>query len=145
VLAFGFTEKCQFVRKTDRNSIFYGPKAHIIDLLYIMVVCISFDWFKNTKFSSKSKVISLRFNQKMPVCGKKNWTKLRISWWWWPYFELVIKYCHLYNFLHVLNFLKFWLKIQMLAFNFTKKCQFVIKTNRNSIFIGREAHILNWL
>jgi hypothetical protein len=42
VLAFGFTEKCYFVIKTDQNFVFLDREAHILDPLYIIVLCISF-------------------------------------------------------------------------------------------------------
>jgi len=45
VLAFGFTEKRQFVAKTDRNSVFLGRDIHIPDRLYIMVLYINFYGF----------------------------------------------------------------------------------------------------
>jgi hypothetical protein len=43
-----------------------------------------------------------------------------------------------------MSFEKFQILAQnstVLAFGFIKKYQFVTKTNRNSVFIGREAHI----
>jgi hypothetical protein len=45
VLAFGSTEKLQFVAKTDGNSVFLGREAHIPDRLYIMVLYIGFYGF----------------------------------------------------------------------------------------------------
>jgi hypothetical protein len=45
VLAFGFTEKCQFVTKTNINSVFVGREAHIPDRLYIMVIYLKFYGF----------------------------------------------------------------------------------------------------
>jgi hypothetical protein len=42
VLAFDSTEKCQFVTKTDRNTVFIGRGAHILDRLYIMVLYLKF-------------------------------------------------------------------------------------------------------
>jgi hypothetical protein len=46
VLAFGFTEKCQFVVKPGRNSIFLGCEEYIPNRLYIMVLYTSFYFFK---------------------------------------------------------------------------------------------------
>jgi hypothetical protein len=45
VLAFGFTEKYQFMAKTDRNSIFLVRDPHIIHQLYIMVMYTTFYGF----------------------------------------------------------------------------------------------------
>jgi hypothetical protein len=42
VLAFDFTKKYMFVLKTDQNIAFLGREAHMSDLLYIMVIYISF-------------------------------------------------------------------------------------------------------
>jgi hypothetical protein len=50
LLAFGFTEQCRFVVKTDRNSIFLSRDPHITDRLYIIVMYISFYGFKKIKF-----------------------------------------------------------------------------------------------
>jgi hypothetical protein len=50
VLVFSSTKKCQFVVKTDGNSIFLDRETHIPNRLYIMVIYISFD-----EFGSKSK------------------------------------------------------------------------------------------
>jgi hypothetical protein len=33
----------------------------------------------------------------------------------------------------------------VLVFGFIEKRQLAAQTNRNSVFLGREAHILNWL
>jgi hypothetical protein len=47
-----------------------------------------------------------------------------------------------------MGFKKFQISAQnpkVLAFGFTKKRQFVAETDRNSVFLGREAHIPDWL
>jgi hypothetical protein len=41
-LAFGLTEKHQFLVKIDRNSIFLGREVQILDQLHIMVMYINF-------------------------------------------------------------------------------------------------------
>jgi hypothetical protein len=41
-LAFGFTEKHQFSAKTDRNSVFLGREAQILDRLHKMILYIIF-------------------------------------------------------------------------------------------------------
>jgi hypothetical protein len=54
VFAFGFTETCQFVTKTDKNSIFFGRKAQILDQIHIVVSYISFyGFYKFSIFGSK--------------------------------------------------------------------------------------------
>jgi hypothetical protein len=50
VLAFGFTEKRQFAAKTDRNSVFLGRKADIIDRLHIVIPFVSFYSLKKSEF-----------------------------------------------------------------------------------------------
>jgi hypothetical protein len=41
VLAFGFTEKCHFVSKTNQNNIFLVRDPYISDRLYIIVQYIN--------------------------------------------------------------------------------------------------------
>jgi hypothetical protein len=90
VLAYGFTENCQFGAKTDRNSVFPGRDPRNANWLSITVPHFNFYWFlKISHFCSKSKGVSLRFLRKLPVCGK-SWLKLRISWLWPPYCEFII-------------------------------------------------------
>jgi hypothetical protein len=85
VLAFGSTEKCQFLTKTDQNSVFIGHDAHILDRLYIMVLYLKFYSFRKFQILAQNSTV--------------------------------------------------------LAFGFTEKCQFVIKIDRNYVFISCEAHI----
>jgi hypothetical protein len=49
VLAFGFTEKFQFVSKTDLNSIFLSRDALISDHITVLYIC-----FYELKTKSKS-------------------------------------------------------------------------------------------
>jgi hypothetical protein len=85
LLAFEFIKKYQFVAKTNRNFVFHGCEAHILDQLYIIVMYISFNRFKKIQISARNT--------------------------------------------------------KVLAFGFTDKRQFVVKTERNSIFLCRESHI----
>jgi hypothetical protein len=65
MLAFSFTEKYQFVAKTDRNSVFFGREAHISNRLHIMVLYINVYGFeKNSNFGLKSKGVCLQFYPK---------------------------------------------------------------------------------
>jgi hypothetical protein len=65
VLAFSFTEKHEFVAKTDRNSIFLGCDAHILDQLYIMVIYTSFYGFKkNHILAQNPKLLAFGFTEK---------------------------------------------------------------------------------
>jgi hypothetical protein len=90
VLAYGFIINCQFLAKTDRNSVFLGRDPNISDWLYIMVSYMSFYGF-----------------------FKKNQILAQNPW--------------------------------VLACGFPENHQFAAKTNRNSIFLGRDPHISNWV
>jgi hypothetical protein len=79
VLAYGFTENCQFGAKTDRNSVFPGRDPRIVNRLPITIpYFIFYGFWKISHFCSKSMGVSLRFYRKLPVWGK-NWSKLHIS------------------------------------------------------------------
>ena len=89
VLAYGFTENCQFGAKTDRNSVFLIRDPRIANWISIMVPYFNFYGFwKISYFCSKSNGVSLRFSE---------------------------------------------------------NCQFGAKTDRNSIFLGRDCRIANRL
>jgi hypothetical protein len=108
-----FYRNCQFGAKTNRNSVFLGRDPRIANRLSITVLYFNFYGFWNfLHFCSKSKGVSLRFDQKLPVRGK-NWSKLRISWSWPPYYESVIYNGPVFQFLLVLKIFTFLLKIQM--------------------------------
>jgi hypothetical protein len=80
VLYFDFTQKCEFVTKTNRNSIFLGCEADILDWLYTIVLYKNFMGFcKNQILAQDLKVLAFGFTEKMPLC-RKNWAKLRLSW-----------------------------------------------------------------
>jgi hypothetical protein len=94
---------CQFGAKTDRNSVFLGRDTHIVNRLPITVPYFNFYGFwKISHFCSKSMGVSLRVYRKLLVWGK-NWPKLRISWSWPPYCELVIYNGPVIHFLWVLQ------------------------------------------
>ena len=96
---------------TDRNSGFLFRDPHIANRIYIMVSYISFYGFLNNPiFHSKSIRVRSRFYRKSPVWDQ-NWPTLRISWSWHPYSESLIHHGPEYDFLRVLNKLKFSLKI----------------------------------
>jgi hypothetical protein len=137
VLAYGFTENCQFGAKTDRNSVFPGRDPRIVNRLPITIpYFIFYGFWKISHFCSKSMGVSLRFYRKLPVWGK-NWSKLHISSAWSPYCESVIYNGPVFQFLRVLKKFTFLLEIQ--------GCQFAAKTDRNSVFLGRDTHIVNRL
>jgi hypothetical protein len=78
VLAYGFTENCQFGAKTDRNSVFLGRDPRIANRLSITVPYFNFYGFwQISHFRSKSMGVSLRFYRKLPI-GGENWPKLCI-------------------------------------------------------------------
>ena len=90
VLAYGFTENCQFGAKTDRNSVFPGRDPRNANWLSITVPHFNFYRFlKISHFCSKSKGV--------------------------------------------------------LAYGFSKNCQFVAKADWNSVFPGRDPRIANLL
>jgi hypothetical protein len=62
-------------------------------------------------FARNPKVLAYGFSKKFPVWGK-NWPKLRISWSWPPYYELVIYNGPVFQFLGVLKNFTFLLEIQ---------------------------------
>jgi hypothetical protein len=100
-----------------------------------------FLWILNfLNFGSKFKGASLRFYLKMCVCDK-NWPKLRISWSWSLYSWSDIHNSHLDKFLHILIFSILAQNPKVLAFAFTEKCLFAVKSNWNSIFLDLEDHI----
>jgi hypothetical protein len=56
VLAYGFTENCQFGAKTDRNTVFLGRDPRTANRLSITVPYLNFYGFwKISQFCSKSK------------------------------------------------------------------------------------------
>jgi hypothetical protein len=57
--------------KTDRNSVFFYCKAHIIDRLHIMVPLISFYGFsKISNFGSDPKGLAFNFTEKRQFASK---------------------------------------------------------------------------
>jgi hypothetical protein len=71
VLAFGFTEKCQCVAKTDWHSVFLGRDTHMPDRLYIMVLYIIFTGFKNLQILGQNpKVLAFGFTEKRQFVAK---------------------------------------------------------------------------
>jgi hypothetical protein len=93
---------------------------------------------KKSNFGSKSNVISLRFCQKIPVCGKTDQISI------FPFREtyildwlyIMVRYINLYMFLKKLNFGS---KSKGVRLRFYRKCQFATKTSQNSVFLGCEA------
>jgi hypothetical protein len=112
VLAYSFTENCQFGAKSDQNSIFLIHDPRIANLLSIADPYFNFHRFwKFSHFCSKSMGVSLRFHQNLPAWGK-NWLKLCISWSWPPYCKSVIYNGPVFQFLWVLKIFTFLLEIQ---------------------------------
>jgi hypothetical protein len=136
VLAYGFSENCQFRAKTDRNSVFLGCDPRIANTLSIMVPYFNFyEFWKISHFCSKSKAVSLQFYRKLSVWGK-NRSKLHISVSWPPYYESVIHNGTVFQFLRVLKkFNIFARNPKVLAYGFTKNCQSGGK-NRSKLHIS---------
>jgi hypothetical protein len=71
MLAYGFTENCQFGEKTDRNSVFLNRDPHIVDQLYITVSYMSFMSFeKNQIFAQNSLVLAYSFTENHQLGAK---------------------------------------------------------------------------
>jgi intracellular septation protein A len=145
VLAYGFTENCQFGAKPDQNSVFLGRGPHIENRLSITVSYFNFYGFwKISHFCLNSKGVAYGFTKNCQFRGK-NWSKLRISWSWPPYYESVIYNGPVYEFICVWKKFTFSVKIHGWAYGVTENCQFGAKTDRNSVFSGRDPHIANRL
>jgi len=77
VLAFGFTEKGNFVAKTDWDSVFLGRDTHIPDWLYITVLYISFYRFKKIQILAQNpKVLAFGFTEKRKFVAKTFWNSV---------------------------------------------------------------------
>jgi hypothetical protein len=145
VLANGFTENWKFGAKTDRNSVFLGRDPHIANRLSITVPYFNFTGFEKFHiFTRNPKVlVSLRFYRKLPVPGK-NWPKLRISCSWPPYSESVIYSGPVFEFLWVLKNFTFSLEIHRCWPTVLPKIACLgAKTDRSSVFLGRDPRIAN--
>jgi hypothetical protein len=71
VLAFDFMEKRPFEAKTNRNSVFLGLKAKILDRIYKMVPHISFYAFIKFHISAQNpKVFAFGFTEKCQFVAK---------------------------------------------------------------------------
>jgi hypothetical protein len=120
------------VVKTDQNFIFFDREAHILDRLYIMVL------FKNFHFFSKFKGVTLWFYRKRNFYGflykiskvgsKYKGVRLRFYTIFWNFFFQILAQ-----------------NLKVLAFGFTENHRFTIKTDGNSVFLGRNPHILDRL
>jgi hypothetical protein len=144
VLAYGFTKNYQFCAKNDRNSVFLGRDPGIANRLSITVPNFNFYGFwKISYFCSKSKIVSQRFYRKLPVWGQKLTET--------PYFLVVtpvlwIGYLYRSRISIFTGFEKFHIFARnpmVLAYSFTENYQFGTKTDRNSIFLGRDPRIAN--
>jgi hypothetical protein len=137
-LAHSLTEKLQFAAKIDRNSVFLGRKAQILNRLQIIVPYISFYEFK--KFQILAQNAKVQFYRKTSVYGK-NWPKLRISWSKHANSRSVTHNAPINKFLRAKKFQISAQNPKGLAFSFNKKRQSAAKTDWNSVFLGRKVHI----
>jgi hypothetical protein len=70
-LAFDFIKKCRFATKIDRNSVFLGRKAQILNRLHIMVSYISFYGLKKNQILAQNpKVLAFGFTEKCYFVAK---------------------------------------------------------------------------
>jgi hypothetical protein len=136
VLAYGFSENCQFGAKTDRITVFLGCDPRITNQLSIMVPYFNFYGFwKISHFCSKSKGVSLQFYRKLSVWGK-NWSKLCISL-SWPrivnWLSIAVPYFNFYGSWKISHFcskpkgvsLQFYRKLSVWGKNWSKLCSSV--------------------
>jgi hypothetical protein len=126
--AFGFTEKCQFTIKTDRNSVFFGRDTHIPDRLYIMI---------------SHKITPMILPKIASLCQKLTKT---------PYFLVVTSLCRsiihnglVYEFLWSLKKLNIHPKSLGVSLRFYRNRQFRAKTDQNFVFLGRDLNVPNQL
>jgi hypothetical protein len=145
VLAYGFTENCQFRAKTDRNSVFLGRDPRIVNRLSITVLYFNFYGFwKISHFCSKSKSVAYDFSENCQFRAKTDPNSVflgrdpRIA-------NLLSIKGPLFQFLRVLKKFTILLEIHGCAYGFTENCQFGAKTDRNSVFLARDPRIVNGL
>jgi hypothetical protein len=145
VLANGFTVICQFGAKTDQNSVFLGRDPGIANRLSITVPYFSFYGFwKISHFCSKSMGVSLRFYRKWPVWGKTDRNSVflgrdphianRLS--------ITVRYFNFYGFWKISHFCP---KSMGVSLRFYRKLPVWGKTDRNSVFLGRDPRTVNRL
>jgi hypothetical protein len=142
VLAFGFTEKCQFVAKTDWHSVILGrDDTHIPDWLYIMVLYIIFTVFKKLQILGQNpRVLAFGFTEKRKFVAKTDQNSVffgrdpHI-----PYrLYIMVLWISFDGFLEFSNLAQ---NLKVLAFGFNEKRHFVAKTDRNYVFLGRDPRI----
>jgi hypothetical protein len=64
VLAYGFTENCQFGAKTDRNTVFHGRDPRIANRLSIKVLFSIFTGFEKIHiFAQNPNVLAYGFTE----------------------------------------------------------------------------------
>jgi hypothetical protein len=95
-------------------------------------------------FDSKGKGVGLRFYWKMST-HDENWLEIHISTPSDSYSCLVRHYGDVHDFLRFLKISSFGSKPNGLAFGFTEKHLFAIKTDWKSVFHLHETHILSQL
>jgi hypothetical protein len=145
VLAFGFTENSQFGAKSDRNSIFLGHVPCIANRLSITVPYFNFYGFwKFLHFCSKSIGVSLQFYRKLPFRAKTDRNSVFLG--RDPRFanrlSIMVPYFNFYVFWKISHF---YSKSKGVSLRFYRNCLFGAKTDRNSVFLGRDPRIVNRL
>jgi hypothetical protein len=108
--------------KTDRNSVFLDHVSYIPDRLYIMVLYINFYEFYFLNFSSKSKVVRVRFYRKTQICGKNAWNSVFID-------------CEA----HILN--RLYIVVISISFYVFKKNQILAQNSEVLPFDFTESHL----
>jgi len=146
VLAYGFTENCQFGGKNrSKLCISWSRPPYCKSVIYNGPIFQFLRVYKISHFCSKSKGVSLWFYGKLPVCGKNCRNSIFLS--HDPRIvnrlSITVPYFNFYGFSKISHFcskskgvsLRFYQKIAILG----------AKTDRNSVFLGRDPRIANWV
>jgi hypothetical protein len=145
VLAYGITENCQFGAKTDRNSVFLGRDTRIVNVLSITVPYFKFYGFwKISHFARNPKVLAYGFTKNCQFGAKTDRNSVfhgrdpRIA----NRLSITVPY---FNFYGIWKIPHFCSKSKGVAYGISENCQFRAKTDRNSVFHGRDPRIANLL
>jgi hypothetical protein len=145
VLAYGCTENCQFGAKIDRNSVFLGRDPRIANRLSIVVPYLNFMGFKKFHiFAQNPWVLACGFTENCQFGAKidRNSVFLGRDPRTANLLSIVVPYFNSYVFWKKLHFC---LKSKGISLRFYENCQIGAKTDRNSVFLGRDTHIPNLL
>jgi hypothetical protein len=145
VLAYGFTENGQFEAKTDQNSVFLGRDPRIANRLSITFPYFNFYWFwRVSHFSQNPKVLAYGFTENGQFGAKTDQNSIflgrdpRIA----NRLSIKVSYFNFYGFWKISHFCS---KSKGVSLQFYQKLPVWGKTDRNSVFLGRDPHNANRL